>query len=79
MCLLYIYIYICHKIVVGGKQGHAPCEILMFQQILFLRQLNFMEIIRMSQRLGEFGHAQFGDITTFKIVVFVCLSAYICV
>ena len=25
----------CFKTVVGGKQGHAPCKILLLQQILF--------------------------------------------
>ena len=39
----------CPKIMVGGKQGHASCKILLFQQSLFLCQLNFMEIIRQSQ------------------------------
>ena len=38
----------CPKTVVGGKQGHAPCKILSLQQSLFLCQLNFMEIIRLS-------------------------------
>ena len=37
------------KTVVGGRQGHAPCKILLLQQSLFLCQLNFMEIIRLSQ------------------------------
>ena len=31
------------RTVVGGKQAHAPCK------IFFLRQLDFMEIIRLSQ------------------------------
>ena len=39
----------CLKTVVGGKQWHAACKILLLQQILFLCQLNFMEIIRLSQ------------------------------
>ena len=38
----------CLKTVFGGKQGHASYEILLFQQSLFLCQLNFMEIIRLS-------------------------------
>ena len=38
----------CHKTVVGGKRGHAPSEIHSLQQILFLCQLNFIEITRMS-------------------------------
>ena len=39
----------CLKTVVLGKQGHAPCKILSLKQSLFICQLNFMEIIRMSQ------------------------------
>ena len=35
--------------VVRDKQGHAPCWILSLQQSLFLSQLNFMEILRLSQ------------------------------
>ena len=38
----------CLKTVVGGKQGHAPCKILLLQQSLFLCQLNFLEITRLS-------------------------------
>ena len=26
----------CHKTMIGGKQGHAPCKILSLQQSLFL-------------------------------------------
>ena len=33
--------------LVGGKQGHAPCKIILLQQSLFLYHLNFMEIIRL--------------------------------
>ena len=40
----------CLRTVVGGKQGLAPCDILLLQQSLFLCQLNFMEIIRLLQR-----------------------------
>ena len=32
------------------KQGHAACKVLSLKQSLFLCQLNFMEIIRLSQR-----------------------------
>ena len=32
----------CLRTVVGGKQGHAPCQIRTLQQSLFLCQLNFM-------------------------------------
>ena len=38
----------CHKSVVGGKQGHAPCKIQLLQQILFLCQLHLIEIMRLS-------------------------------
>ena len=34
--------------VFGGKQGHALCKIFLLQQILFLCQLNFIEITRLS-------------------------------
>ena len=40
----------CLKSMVGGKQGHVPCKILLLQQNLFLSQLCFMEFIRLSQR-----------------------------
>ena len=39
--------------VAGGKQGHAPCRILSLQQSFLLCQLNFMEIIGLSQRERE--------------------------
>ena len=48
--LLLFFIFACLKAVVGGKQGHAPCKILLFQQALFLCPSNFMEIIRLSHR-----------------------------
>ena len=44
--------------MVSGKQGHAPCKILLFQQILLLCQFDFFEIIRLSQHWGESGHPQ---------------------
>ena len=31
------------------KQGHALCKIFLLQQIIFLCQLNFLKIIRLSQ------------------------------
>ena len=41
----------------------------------FLCQSNFIEITRLSQRLGKSGHPQFFlHITEFKIVVSVCLG-----
>ena len=66
----------CPKTVVGGRQGHAPCEVLLFQQSLFLCQLNVMEIIRMSQSSGDSGYP-LEDITGFKTVMCVCLSYYV--
>ena len=42
--------------VFGCKQEHAPCKIHLLQQRLFLCQLNFMEIMRLSQYCGESGH-----------------------
>ena len=39
----------CKILLVGGRQGHAPCKILLLQLSLFLCQLNFMEIERLSQ------------------------------
>ena len=44
--------------MVGGKQAHAPCEVLTLQQTLFLCQLNFIEIVRLPQSRREFGHTQ---------------------
>ena len=46
----------CLRIVVWGEYGHAPCKISSLQQILFLCQLNFMEIIRLPQSRGRPGH-----------------------
>ena len=43
----------CAKTVVGGKQGHAPCRILLLQQSLFLCQSNLMEIMILLQRLSK--------------------------
>ena len=40
----------CPITVIGGRQGHAPSEILLPQQSLFLCQFNFMEIMRLIQR-----------------------------
>ena len=45
--------------VVGGRHGQAHCEILLHQQGLFLFQLIFMLIVRLSQSLGKSGHPQF--------------------
>ena len=42
--------------MVVGRQGYAPCKILSLQHNLFLCQLNFIEIIRLSQSCGESGH-----------------------
>ena len=39
----------CHKTVVGGRQGHVPCKILPLQHSLFLCQSNLMEMMRLSQ------------------------------
>ena len=39
----------CHIAVVGGNQWHAPCMILSLRHSLFLSQLNFMEITRLTQ------------------------------
>ena len=41
--------------VVGGMQGHVPCIRPSLQQGLFLCQLNFFKIIRLSQCWGESG------------------------
>ena len=37
------------KLWFGCKQGHAPCKIPLLQQNHFLRQSNFIEIIRLLQ------------------------------
>ena len=37
------------KTVVWDKHGNAPCKILLLRHSLILCQLNFMEIIRLSQ------------------------------
>ena len=42
----------------GGKQGHAPCGILLLQQSLFF-VLILIEIARLSQSCGESDHLQF--------------------
>ena len=39
----------CLRTVVGLRQRHPPCKILLLQQSSFLCQSNFMEIIRLSQ------------------------------
>ena len=49
------------KLVVGRKQGHGSSKILLFHKI-FLCQLNFMEIIRLSQSCGKSGHPKFWGI-----------------
>ena len=49
----------CHNSIVGGKQGHGPCETFSLQHIIFLCQSGFIEITMLSQRLGKSGHAQF--------------------
>ena len=38
----------CLKAVVGNKQGHAPCKILLIHNP-FLSQFNFIEIVRLLQ------------------------------
>ena len=45
----------CLIIVVEGRQGHAPCNILFLQEVLFFCQTNFMEIIRLSQSCWKSG------------------------
>ena len=67
----------CHKTMNGGKRGHTPCKILLFQQSLFLCRLNFMEITRLSKVEMNMATPRFGDATGFKTVVSVCLSTYI--
>ena len=45
---------ICHRTVVGGKQGHAPCTIPLHQQSLFLCQLNsYLTISNLTSNLQE--------------------------
>ena len=68
----------CHKTVVGGKQGHASCIILLLQQNPFLCQLDFMEIIRLSLKAElNLANLSFGDITRFKTVESVSSSMII--
>ena len=38
----------CLITVVGGNRGHAPCNICLLHLYLFVCQLNFVEIIRLS-------------------------------
>ena len=38
----------CLSAVVGDKQGHAPCRVLLLHQSLFLSQLHLMKVIRLS-------------------------------
>ena len=49
----------CLITVVGGKQGRAPCNIFLLQQILFSCQSIFVEITRLSQGRGKSGHPNF--------------------
>ena len=49
----------CLGTVVGGRQGHAPCEECLLQQSHILCQLNCVEIIRLRQYWGKSGHPHF--------------------
>ena len=40
----------CLETVVGGKQGHATCKILLLLQSLFLCHSKLMKILRLLQR-----------------------------
>ena len=39
----------CLETVVGGRQGHAPCKILLLPQMLFLAQSSLMNITRLTK------------------------------
>ena len=62
----------------GGKHVHAPVKYFCSNKASFLCQLNFMEIIRLSQGWGESGPPQFlGALAGYRTVVFACLSMYV--
>ena len=60
-----------------GKQGHAPCNILLLHQGLFLCQLNFMEMIQQSLVEVNLATLSFVDIIGFETVVSVCIPHYL--
>ena len=49
----------CLKTVVGGKQGHVPCKALCFNTASVLCQSNFIETMRLLQRIGKSGNPKF--------------------
>ena len=49
----------CLKTVVGVSKGMLPVKYFCLIRASFLCQLNFMEIIVLSQSYGESGHRQF--------------------
>ena len=55
---LYFFAFLFHS-KGSGKQGHTLCRILLLHQHLSLCPSNVMEIIRLLQRRGEFGHPHF--------------------
>ena len=59
----------CLRTVVGGKQGHAPCEILSLQQFLFLVSVEFHVGHKTVRDLrSDLANLITADIATFKIV-----------
>ena len=63
----------CLKTMVGGKHGHTSCKIPSVQKIMFIYQLNFMEIIRLNQSGGKSEHLQFFGIIPNSKQVSICL------
>ena len=59
------------KTVLRGKLEHTPCEILLFQQSLFIGSVEFQYCYKDEVKSG---HPWFGGLDKYKIVVSVCLS-----
>ena len=49
----------CLITLAGDMQVHAPCRLLLIQQIIILCPLNSMEIIKLLQCWGKSGHPYF--------------------
>ena len=65
------------KLWLWVRKGMLPVEYFCSNKAPFLCQLNFMEIIRLSQSRDQSGHPQFGGTTGFKIVVTVLIIVFI--
>ena len=59
----------CLRSVVGGKQGHAICEMILLRYFLFLRESNFIEINIITKMRQIWPPTVFGEITGFNTMV----------